>query len=117
MLNIQTRKDGNAVVVILQGKADFKVFAHLRDAIRDAVATPRYKVLVFNFEFLTFIDSCGLALLVVAQKSVVERGGEFRLCCLPPQIKKIFDRTNFTNYFSIFPTEKEALMNLVPLGP
>jgi anti-anti-sigma regulatory factor len=31
------------------------------------------------------------------------------LCCIPGQVKKVFDQTNLTNFFSIFPTEQDAL--------
>jgi len=39
MLNIQTRQEGNASVVTIQGKVNFEVTAQLRDVIRDTVTT------------------------------------------------------------------------------
>ena len=109
MLNIQTRQEGNASVVTIQGKVNFEVTAQLRDVIRDTVTTLQPKLLVINLESVSFIDSSGLGLLVAARNSVDKNSGKLHLCSLPPQVKKTFDQTNLTNYFSIFTTEQDAL--------
>jgi len=109
MLNIQTRQEGSASVVTIQGKVNFEVTAQLRDVIRDTVATQQPKLLVINLEGVSFIDSSGLGLLVAARNSVDKNNGKLHLSCLPPQVKRTFDQTNLTNYFSIFATEQDAL--------
>ena len=109
MLNIQNRQEGPASVVTIQGKVNFEVTAQLRDVIRETVATHQPKLLVVNLEGVSFIDSSGLGLLVAARNSVDKGGGKLHLCCLPAQVKRTFDQTNLTNYFSIFTTEQDAL--------
>ncbi|HET8714306.1 MAG TPA: anti-sigma factor antagonist [Holophagaceae bacterium] len=109
MLNIQTRQEGSASVVTIQGKVNFEVTAQLRDVIRETVATQQPKLLVINLDGVSFIDSSGLGLLVAARNSVDKSGGKLHLACLPPAVKKTFDQTNLTNYFSIFATEQDAL--------
>lgn len=109
MLNIQTRQEANASVVTIQGKVNFEVTAQLRDVIRETVATQQPKLLVINLDGVSFIDSSGLGLLVAARNSVDKSGGKLHLACLPPAVKKTFDQTNLTNYFSIFATEQDAL--------
>ena len=61
MLNIQTRQEGKAAVVTIQGKVNFEVTAQLRDVIRDTVTTQQPKLLVINLEGVNFIDSQGAA--------------------------------------------------------
>jgi anti-anti-sigma factor len=109
MLNIQTRHEGTSSVVSIQGKVNFEVPAQLRDVIRETVATAQPKLLAINLEGVSFIDSSGLGLLVAARNSVDKSGGKLHLCCLPATVKKTFDQTNLTNYFSIFATEQDAL--------
>lgn len=109
MLNIQTRQEGSASVVTIQGKVNFEVTAQLRDVIRETVATQQPKLLVINLDGVSFIDSSGLGLLVAARNSVDKSGGKLHLASLPPAVKKTFDQTNLTNYFSIFATEQDAL--------
>jgi anti-anti-sigma factor len=110
VLNIQTRQEGtSAHVVTIQGKVNFEVTAQLRDVIRDTVTTHQPKLLVINLEGVNFIDSSGLGLLVAARNSVDKNSGKLHLCGLPPSVKKTFEQTNLTNYFSIFSNEQDAL--------
>ena len=76
MLNIQTRQEGNASVVTIQGKVNFEVTAQLRDVIRETVTTLQPKLLAINLESVSFIDSSGLGLLVAARNSVDKNSGK-----------------------------------------
>jgi anti-anti-sigma factor len=109
MLNIQTRQEGNASVVSVKGKINFEVTTQLRGAIKDLIALNQPKLLVINLEGASFIDSSGLGLLVSSRSSAHKSDSQLHLCCIPPQVKKVFDQTNLTNYFSIFETEQDAL--------
>ena len=109
MLNIQTKQEGSASVISIKGKINFEVTAQLRETIKEAVAAHQPKLLVINMEGVSFIDSSGLGLLVAARSSVDKNDGRLHLCCLQAQVKKVFDQTNLTNYFSIFDTEQDAL--------
>ena len=102
-------KEGCPVSSALKGNVQIEVTAQLRDVIRDTVTTHLPKLLVINLEGVNFIDSSGLGLLVAARNSVDKNNGKLHLCGLPPQVKKTFDQTNLTNYFSIFATEQDAL--------
>jgi anti-anti-sigma factor len=109
MLNIQTKQEGNASVVSVKGKINFEVTAQLRETIKDLIAGQQPKLLVVNLEGTSFIDSSGLGLLVAARSSADKSGSRLHICCIPPQVKRVFDQTNLTNYFSIFDTEQDAL--------
>jgi len=109
MLNIQTKQEESASVISIKGKVNFEVTAQLREVIKETIAAHQPKLLVINLEGITFIDSSGLGLLVAARSSVDKNDGRLHLCCLPAQVKKIFDQTNLTNYFSIFDDEQDAL--------
>jgi anti-sigma B factor antagonist len=110
MLNTQTRQEGNASVLTIQGKINFEVSAQLREVIRDTMTIQHPKNLVINLTDVTFIDSSGLGLLVFACNSVAKYNGKLHLCGIPAQIKKTFDQNNLTKYFSIFATEQDALL-------
>jgi len=109
MLNIQERQEDGASVISIKGKVNFEVTAQLREAIKKNIAANQPKLLVINLEGVSFIDSSGLGLLVAARSSVDKNDGRLHLCCLPAQVKKVFDQTNLTNYFSIFADEQDAL--------
>ena len=109
MLNIQTNQEGSASVVSIKGKINFEVTTQLRETIKEVIAAHQPKLLLINMEGISFIDSSGLGLLVAVRSSVDKSDGRLHLCCLQAQVKKVFDQTNLTNYFSIFDTEQDAL--------
>ena len=109
MLNIQSRQEENASVLAVKGKVNFEVTAQLREAVKEAIAAHQPKLLVINLEGVSFIDSSGLGLLVAARSSIDKINGRLHLCNIPAQVKKVFDQTNLTNYFSIYASEQDAL--------
>ena len=56
-----------------------------------------------------FINSSGLGALVSILKEVRNSQGSMRLTNLAPYVKEIFDITQLTNIFEIFPDEKQAI--------
>ncbi len=51
---------------------------------------------------LNYISSSGLRVFLVIQKSMLAGGGQFRLCCLQPGIREIFDISGFSAIFSVY---------------
>jgi len=49
---------------------------------------------------------------VSVHNSIGTTHGILRLCGMSSQVKEIFDRTNLATYFSIFATERDALLAL-----
>ncbi|MFO7616870.1 MAG: STAS domain-containing protein [Bacteroidales bacterium] len=65
--------------------------------------------LILNCAGLNYISSSGLRVFLVIQKKLAGLQGTFRLCCLQPEIREIFDISGFSTIFSIFPDEEAAL--------
>ena len=112
MLNIQVRQVGDASVLSVKGKVNFETAPQLKDAIKDikdGISEQHQRILLINLEGVSFVDSSGLGLLVAARNLLEKSGGRLYLCCIAPQVKKVFDQTNLTNFFSIFESEQDAL--------
>ena len=56
-----------------------------------------------------FINSSGLGALVSILKDVRNSQGTMKLTNLAPYVKEIFDITQMSNIFDIFPDENQAL--------
>lgn len=108
-MNTQTRQEGNASVVTIQGKLNFEVTGQLREVIRETITTQQPKMLVINFEGVDHLDSSGLGLIVAVHNNMDRNKGKFHLCCVSPAVKDIFERTNLTKFFLFFATEQDAL--------
>lgn len=67
------------------------------------------RYLLLDMAQVTFLSSSGLRALLLVRKDLHARGGELRLCALPPQVRDVFEITGFTQVFEIYPTRAEAL--------
>jgi len=112
MLNIQNHQNGETSIVTVKGRVNFEVIGQLRAIIREVLTNEQPKLLVINMEGVPFIDSAGIGLLVSVHNSIGTTHGDLRLCGMSSPVKEIFDRTNLATYFSIFATERDALLAL-----
>lgn len=111
MLYVQTRQQGDAMVVAVDGKITFDVINRLNGALHDALSTGNPKTLVINMEYVTFIDSSGVGLLVASRNIMNRNMGQLHLCGLCPRVMDVVTKMNLQNYFSIVATEQEALLH------
>ena len=109
MLNIQRRQEESTSIITVKGKVNFEVTSSLREEVKEVLSTHQPKLLVINLEGVSLIDSSGLGMLVAVKNSVDKAGSRLHLCCIPPQVAKVFDQTNLTNHFSIFAAEQDAM--------
>lgn len=79
-----------------------------RAALRQALGTPRAKVLVDLAE-VKFLDSTGIGEIVAGYSLAWESQGQLKLCRLPQKIKDVLHVTRLSTVFEIHETEEEAL--------
>lgn len=64
-------------------------------------------ILLVDLENVTFMDSAGLAALVLALKTVRAGGSQMFLCSMNEPVKTLFELTNMSRVFQIYPTKDE----------
>jgi len=70
--------DEGVVTVLLRGEFDLAAVEMFTDAV-ESVAALSPAVVELNLEGVTFIDSSGVGAIVVAARSITERGATIRL--------------------------------------
>ena len=65
------------------------------------------KIILVDLKDVTFMDSSGLAALVLALKSVRSVDGKFCVCSVNDQVKMLFELTSMTRVFEIFESPEE----------
>jgi anti-anti-sigma factor len=78
----------------------------LRQSIEGAIQAGVTTILL-DCEAITFMDSSGLAALVVAFKQIREVKGRLCFCALSDQVRLLFELTDMISVFEIFP-DREA---------
>jgi anti-anti-sigma factor len=65
--------------------------------------------IVTHLEAVQFIDSSGLGTLVRLASTARAKGGDVKLCAIPPFIRKTLEMTNLHRLFELHATEAEAV--------
>ena len=97
-------------VYILEGsgRMDFKTRHVFQNAIKTALASETSHI-VFNLSGISFIDSAGLALFVLANRECGEHNVQLSLCQPQDTVKDILELTTMNKHMTVFDTLKCAL--------
>lgn len=109
-MNIKKEKIGNFSVLKIKGRIDTIHSSVLEDEVNKQFDNGE-KNLIFNCAGMNYISSSGLRVFLVAQKKAMALKGKLLLCNMQPSIQEIFRISGFSNLFSIFETQEEALEN------
>lgn len=107
-MEYKVRTIENVTILTVTGSLDRYSSPPLQTWIVGQVsAEPRF--MIVNLEGVTHLDSSGLSTLVTGLKRFRSAGGNLHLCCLPNQIRMLFELTRLNLAFEIFPTEEAAI--------
>lgn len=107
-MNISAREQGNIKVLDLDGRLDLASGTSLKEEIR-TILEKGGSSLHLNLSKVEFINSSGLGSLVSIMKEVRLRKGRLTLSNLANYVTEIFEITQLSHIFEIFPTEEEAI--------
>lgn len=97
-MNIQQIRNGNELVLALEGRLDTVTAPELEAALKDALEG--VEELILDFEKLDYISSAGLRVLLVAQKTMSQQGG-MKIRNVNEIIREVFDVTGFSDFLTI----------------
>lgn len=82
--------------------------ALLRERVSDLVGRGRLQVVV-NLKDITYIDSCGLGVIIAKLVSLRNKGGDLKLLHLSPRSHRVFEICKLENVLESFDSEAEAV--------
>jgi anti-sigma B factor antagonist len=95
-------------VLPLDGDIDLHLSPAVTESL-DAMIKKKPERIVIDLSRTTYIDSAGLAALILAMQKVEEYGGKFFLSGLQETIRSIFESSRLDRVFQIFPDVDAAL--------
>lgn len=109
-----------AIPVLLQHRPDVLAFEgdidlHVSPVVTEslnAVIKKKPERIVIDLSRVTYIDSAGVAALILAMQEVEEYGGKFFLCGLQETLRSIFETLGLDRIFRIFPDVDAALAHV-----
>ncbi len=97
-MKINQTKNGEALVIALEGRLDTMTAPELEAALKDALQG--VTDLTFDFAKLDYISSAGLRVLLSAQKTM-NRQGSMKVVNVNDMIMEVFDVTGFADFLTI----------------
>ena len=97
-MKIDTKKDGNSLLINLEGRLDTNTFQDL-EKVTDNI--DGIKKLTFDFEKLDYISSAGLRVLLTCQKKMNNISGTMTIKNVKEEIQEVFDMTGFSDILTI----------------
>ncbi len=105
---IQQTSQKEACILESSGHIDFNARNDIHNAMKTAMASGSRHIL-FNLKGITFIDSAGLGLLMLASKECNTANVRFSLCQPEKYVKDVLALTNINQQIPIFDSLEQAL--------
>ena len=97
-MTINSKKDGKALTLALEGRLDTITSPELEAALKGALEG--IETLTFDFSALDYISSAGLRVLLSAQKQM-NKQGDMKVTGVSEVIMEIFEVTGLTDILTI----------------
>jgi anti-anti-sigma factor len=107
-VNIDVRKDGQAVIVSVTGRIDTVSAPDFQQRIEDIVAQGEKKIVV-DLENLEYVSSAGLRAILIGAQKAKAACGSLSCCALQGMVKKVFEISGFRAMLPIFDSVEGAL--------
>jgi anti-sigma B factor antagonist len=106
-LDVTSReKEPGVFVVSSEGSLDTNTYSILEKQV-DSILEGSPKVIIFDMEYLNYISSMGVRVILKARKVLEKHGGNIVLLNLKPHIKRVFDIINALPSEQVFSSVEE----------
>jgi anti-anti-sigma factor len=99
-LSLTTKKNGSRAVVAVKGDLDAFSARSLEAEVAHLVAGKTSDV-VFDLSGTGFLDSSGLRALLVAERSVMDHGGQITLRAPSEPVQRLLEITGLSDHFPV----------------
>jgi anti-anti-sigma factor len=110
-MEIQTRKEKNAVIVSVKGRMDALTAPEFEKNLSDLISKGE-TLFLLNFAGLEYISSAGLRSILATYKKLKEKQGNILFTGLQGPVEEVFKISGFHTIFKIFDSEETALREM-----
>jgi anti-sigma B factor antagonist len=107
-MEITVDEVGDIRVVRIAGNLDTQTSPVTEEQLTQLIQDGATKILL-DFEKLNYISSSGLRVLLVAHKRLEGNSGQVRICNPNTMVREVFDTSGFSDIFSVYGSQAEAL--------
>jgi anti-sigma B factor antagonist len=113
-MKVETKLDGNILMVNLEGEVDMSSSGQVWDAISPFLEgkKPKAKAAIINLSKVSYMDSSGIATIVRAWQTTKKSGGKLKLASPSPSVQDVFELAHVNTIFEICASVEEARKGL-----
>lgn len=104
-VNVEQKRAG-VITISLIGSIDGRTYSVLEEKV-DSILNEAPGVIIFDMEFLDYLNSMGVRVLLKTKKQMQKQNGKVIFMKLQPQIKKVFDILNALPSMQVFASIEE----------
>ena len=104
-VNVDQKRAG-VITVSPIGSIDARTYSILEEKV-DSILNENPDVIIFDMEFLDYLNSMGVRVLLKAKKQMQKQNGKVVFMKLQSQIKKVFDILNALPSMQVFASIEE----------
>ena len=112
MNKIQFEKNSDQLIVYFSGEIDSIHTINYRNLLVAELETGKYKVVVMDFNRVTFIDSSGIGLVLGRYNQMKAEGGKLYITGLSPVAYRLFELTGIFNLMDYIKNTDEILVKV-----
>jgi len=112
-LGLVVRQEGEWTVLAVSGEIDIATAPSLREKLHSLLADGKLQ-LIIDLDEVTFLDSTALGVLVGVLKRARTEGGELRIVCNQPRVRKVFEITRLDSAFDLCTSVEDAVKGGAP---
>jgi anti-anti-sigma factor len=104
-VNVEQKRAG-VITISPIGSIDARTYSVLEEKV-DSILNEAPDVIIFDMEFLDYLNSMGVRVLLKTKKQMQKQNGKVIFMKLQPQIKKVFDILNALPSMQVFASIEE----------
>lgn len=108
-MTVVERQIGDVTVLDLKGRLVFDEGDNVLKEHVNRLLEQGRTCLVVNLQNVTYVDSCGIGVLVSKYVSVRRKGGDIRFVNVTPRSHRLLEITKLVDIFRLFDSEAEAI--------
>jgi len=108
-MTVVERHVGDVTILDLKGRLVFDEGDRVFRSHVDALLAEGRRHIIVNLQDVTYVDSCGIGVLVAKYVSLRRAGGDLRFLHLTPKSLRLMEISRLVDVFRVYDDEAEAI--------
>ena len=97
------------LIEILSKELDHHVAREMRIEVDDILMKKQVDYIIFDFEYVNFMDSSGIGVIIGRYKKIVSHGGRVSAINMNSRLKKLFNLSGMNKIINIYDSFEDAI--------